>query len=117
MFRLVRCFLVVMPVLWLFGCHNPARQSVPQATPEQREAEWRKELTPGMKADRAMAYLLTQRFPCQITRDDRGRVVRIVSTPPRPLRDASGIERSWQIDLAVQEDLLQTVKIRPLPVR
>jgi hypothetical protein len=113
MFRLATCVLIVLPAFSLAGCHNPARQIVPQVAHEQLEAEWRKELAPGFKSDRAMAYLLTHRFGCQVTRDDQGRVERIVATQPSAVRDASGAKRNWQIDIAVVEDVIQSVKITP----
>jgi hypothetical protein len=116
MFALARCFLLSLPALWLGGCHNPARQNVPQAENQQQENGWREELVPGLKADRALAYLLTHGFECQVTRDENARVLRIVASRPGFLREASGAGRNGQIDLAIQEDLIQAVKITPLSV-
>ncbi len=107
---LFRCFfLLLLP--WVAGCHNPARQNVPEVQIEVREAEWRKELIPGRRADRALAYLLTQGFDCQMSRDDKGRLIRIEGTPRAVLRDASGMGRHWRVDLAIEDDLVQSVKI------
>jgi hypothetical protein len=117
MFCPARCLLLVMFLLSLGGCHNPARPNVPQVTHQQRQADWRKEIVPGIKADRAMAYLLTRGFDCQVTRNHQGQVERISAKERQPLRDASGAAGAWQIDLAVQEDRIQTVKITPLSQR
>lgn len=109
----LRCFLLLL-LPWLLGCLNPARQQVPQAQVGEREAELRKELVPGRRADRALGYLLTQGFEVRVTRDDKARVERIVATGRNVLRDASGVGRTWHVDLAIEEDLIQSAEINPL---
>jgi hypothetical protein len=81
---------------------------------EAREAELRKELVPGQRADRAMGYLLTQGFECRVSRDGKARVERIVATQRTLLKDASGTGRRWHVDLLIEDDLIRTVKISPL---
>jgi hypothetical protein len=99
---------------WLLGCHNPARQPVPQVDMGQREAELRKELAPGRRADRALGYLLTQGFEVRVTRDEKANVERIVATQRAVRRDASGAGGKWHVDLAIEDDLVQRANISPL---
>jgi hypothetical protein len=106
------CLLLLLP--WLSGCHNPARQQVPQVEMGQREAELRKELVPGRRADRALGYLLTQGFEVRVTRDEKANVERIVATGRAVLRDASGTGRKWHVDLEIENDLIQNANFSPL---
>lgn len=109
-FRL--CLLLLLPCF--AGCQNPARQQVPQGNAAQREAELRKELIPGRRADRALGYLLTQGFEVRVTRNEKAQVERIVATQRAVPRDASGTGRQWHVDLAIENDLVQSVTINPL---
>ncbi len=84
---------------------------------EQAVAEWRKELVPGVAAPRALSYLLANGFDCQVTRDEQSQVERIIATPPAVSRVAAGIEKDQQIDLAIREDVIQTVRLTPLSFR
>ena len=104
----------MMVCLYGSGCHNPARQNTPQIAPGTLEAQWRKELIPGRKADRALAYLLTQGFNCRVTRDERANVLQIVATLPNAVRDASGHKQNWTIDIAIKENAIQTTEITPV---
>jgi hypothetical protein len=114
MFPLARCLLMVLAVC-LGGCHNPARQNVPQASSEPLEDQWRKELVPGVNVDPALAYLLTHGFDCRVTRDDASHVSKIVASRPGILlKEASGGSRNGQIEMAIQEDVIQAVKLTPL---
>jgi hypothetical protein len=110
---LFRYFLwLLLP--WVLGCHNPARQNVPNVDMGQREAELRKELVPGRRAERALGYLLTQDFDVRVTRDESANVERIVATGRNILRDGNGKGRRWHVDLAIENNTVQSAKINPL---
>ena len=108
MLRLSPCFVLLL-LPWLSGCHNPARQTVPQVQMGEREVELRKALAPGLRADRALGYLLTQGYEVRVTRDEKARVERIVAKR----RDASQPGGTWQVDLAIEDDRIQTAEINP----
>lgn len=111
MFRLTFCFPVLIAALvGASGCHSPARQQVPQIGKNDIEARWRKELTPGRKADRALAYLLTEGFECQMTRDENKNVERIVATLPDGFR---GRSQNWRIEIAFANNVIRTTEISP----
>ncbi len=109
--RLAFCFLATIAVLKFGGCHQPTRQNGPVPSADQWESEWRKALPLGLKTDRALSYLLTHGFDCKVTRNEKSVVERVLATRPTPLRDASGVERDWVIDLTIQEDAILAVKI------
>jgi hypothetical protein len=110
---ILKIFLV-LAITSLGGCHHPGRQSVPQVNHIEREAEWRGELTPGRRADWALAYLLDAGFDVRLTRDEQKRTERIVATLPDVVRDAAGEKKNWQIDLAIADDVIQRATITPL---
>lgn len=106
--------VVFFVAIALNGCNFPARQQVPQVNPMQWQAEWREELQAGRKADRALAYLLTQGFECRLTRDEKGQVEQIVATQPNSVRDGTGGKQNWRITLGIEDERIQTTAIRPV---
>lgn len=116
--RLTCCLpVMIAALLGASGCLNPARQQVPAVPNSNLEDRWRTELVPGRKADRALAYLLTEGFECQMTRDENKNVEQIVATLPKGIRDASGRNRNWRITLVFAKDVIQTAEVLPLNSR
>ena len=105
---------ILVAIAGICGCHHPGRQAAPLVNHVQREAEWRRELVPGRKADWALAYLLDAGFDVRLTRDERKQTERIVATLPKAVPDASGQKRNWRIDLAIRDDVIEKATITPL---
>lgn len=117
MFRLASCFLVLIAVLiGASGCLSPPRPSK-ELPPRLRDSvKWEIDLVPGRESDWVLAYLLTEKFECRMTRDENKSVEQIVATLAKGRRYASGrrCNVNWRIEIVFVNDKIQTTEITPV---